>query len=67
MVETNKEKYRKDGFRFLRIAIAIILVKDFNLILKEDVEGNGLSIIIICLSFTELVHNIVFIIFEKVQ
>lgn len=49
------------------IAIAIILVKDFNLILKEDVVGNVLSIIIICLSFTELIHNIVFIILEKVQ
>lgn len=49
------------------IAIAIILVKDFNLILKEDALGNVLSIITICLSFTELVHNIVFIILEKVQ
>ncbi len=48
-------------------AITIILVKDFNLILREDVVGNALSIIVICLSFTELVHNIVFIILEKVQ
>lgn len=49
------------------IAIVIILVKDFNLILTEDVVGNVLSIILLCFSFTELVHNIVFIILEKVQ
>lgn len=47
------------------IAIIILLVKDFNLILKEDVVGNVLSVFIISLSFTELVHNIVFIILEK--
>lgn len=49
------------------VAIAIILIKDFNLILKSDIVGNAMSVIVICLSFTELVHNIVFIILEKVQ
>lgn len=49
------------------VAVVILLVKDFNLILKEDVVGNALSIILLCLSFTELVHNIVFVILEKVQ
>lgn len=47
------------------VAIVILLVKDFNLILKEDVVGNVLSVFIISISFTELVHNIVFIILEK--
>lgn len=48
-------------------AIAIILIQDFTLILKEDVVGNIMSVIVISISFTELVHNVVFIILEKVQ
>ena len=51
----------------LVIAIAIILIKDFTLLLKEDIIGNIMSVIVICISFTELVHNMVFIILEKVQ
>lgn len=47
------------------IATIIILVKDFNLILKEDIVGNVLSVFTITISFTELVHHIVFIILEK--
>lgn len=47
------------------IAIIILLVKDFNLILKEDMVGNILSVLLISLSITELIHNIVFIILEK--
>ena len=47
-------------------AIVILLVKDFTLILREnDVIGNVLSIIVISICFTELIHNIVFIILEK--
>ena len=45
--------------------ITILLVRDFNLILKEDIVGNVLRVIVISLSFTELVHNIVFIMLEK--
>lgn len=48
-------------------AIVILLVKDFNLILQDDVLGNVMCVVVICISFTELVHNIVFIILEKVQ
>lgn len=47
------------------IAVIILLVKDFTLILKEDVVGNILSVFLICFSLTELIHNIVFIILEK--
>lgn len=47
------------------IAIIIILVKNFNLILKEDIVGNVLSVFTISFSFTELIHHIVFIILEK--
>lgn len=47
------------------IAIIILLVKDFNLVLKEDIVGNALSVFLISLSFTELIHNIIFIILEK--
>lgn len=47
------------------VAIIILLVKDFNLILKADIVGNVLSVFVISLSFTELIHNIVFIILEK--
>lgn len=47
------------------IAIIILLVKDFNVILKKDVVGNVLSVFLISLSLTELIHNIVFIILEK--
>lgn len=50
------------------IAIAIILLKDFSLILSEgDIVGNVMCIMLVCFSFTELVHNIVFIILEKVK
>ena len=48
------------------VAIVILLVKDFTLILREnDVIGNVISIIVMSISFTELIHNIVFIILEK--
>lgn len=47
------------------ITIIILLIKDFNLILKEDIVGNILSVLLISLSITELIHNIVFIILEK--
>ncbi len=46
-------------------AIIILFVKDFNVILKEDIVGNILSVFLISLSLTELIHNIVFIILEK--
>lgn len=49
------------------VAIVILLVKDFNRILQEDAVGNVMSVIVICISFTELLHNVVFIILEKVQ
>ena len=48
-------------------AIVIILIQDFTTILKEDVVGNIISVIVIGISFTELVHNVVFVILEKVQ
>lgn len=47
------------------IAAIILLVKDFSLILKEDVVGNILTVFLISLSLTELIHNIIFIILEK--
>lgn len=47
------------------IPMIILLVKDFNLILKEDTVGNFLSVFLISFSLTELIHNIVFIILEK--
>lgn len=47
------------------IAGAIILVRDFNLVLKEDIVGNALSVFIISISFTELIQHVVFIILEK--
>lgn len=46
-------------------AVMILFVKDFNLIWKGDIVGNVLSVFVTILSFTELVHNIVFIILEK--
>lgn len=49
------------------VAIVILLVKDFNRILQDDIVGNVMCVIVICISFTELLHNIVFIILEKVQ
>lgn len=49
------------------VAIVILLVKDFNRILQDDVVGNVMCVVVICISFTELLHNIVFIILEKVQ
>lgn len=47
------------------IAVIILIVKDFSLILKEDIVGNILSVFLIGLSLTELIHNIVFIVLEK--
>lgn len=49
------------------VAIVILLVKDFNRILQDDIVGNVMCVIVICISFTELLHNLVFIILEKVQ
>ena len=50
----------------LLIAVIILLVKDFSLVLNEDMVGNVLTVLLICFSFTEIIHNIVFIILEKV-
>lgn len=49
----------------LLIAIIILLVKDFSLVLKEDMVGNTLTVMLICFSFTEVIHNVVFIVLEK--
>lgn len=69
LAELNKYKagYITSYIYVFAIVIIILLVKDFNMILKEDIVGNGLSIFIISLSFMELIHNIVFIILEKVR
>ena len=49
------------------VAIVILLVRDFKLILQGDMVGDIMSVVLICVSFTEVVHNVVFIIIEKVQ
>lgn len=67
LADLNKYKagYITKYISIFMVAIIILLVKDFNLILQEDIVGNVLSVLVICLSFTELIHNIVFIILEK--
>ena len=47
------------------IAVIILLVKDFSVVLKNDVVGNVLSVLVISISITEIIHNIAFIILEK--
>ena len=47
------------------LVIIVLLVKDFSFMLKENVFVNALSVLLISLSFTELIHNIVFIVLEK--
>jgi len=47
------------------MVIAIILIRDFNIIMRDDFVGFALCIFVISISFMELVHNIVFIILEK--
>lgn len=67
LADLNKYKagYITKYISMFMCVITILLVKDFGLLLKEDIVGNALSVFIICLSFTELIHNIVFIILEK--
>lgn len=48
------------------IAIMILLVKDFRFLFQENNWGNSMSVIICCISFTELIHNLVFVILEKI-
>ena len=50
----------------LLIAVIILVVKDFRPVLNEDMVGNVLTVLLICFSFTEIIHNIVFIILEKI-
>ena len=66
VINNYKASYIAKYVSVFAIAIIILLVKDFNLILSaDDVVGNVLSVILISFSFTELVHNIIFIILEK--
>ncbi len=45
--------------------IIILLANYFKWTLKDDTVGNVLSVFVISLSFTEMIHNIVFVILEK--
>lgn len=60
-----KAGYITKHINMFLVAFIILLVKDFNCILTEDTVGNVLSVLVISMSVTELIHNIVFIVLEK--
>lgn len=64
-LNTYKAGYITKYVSIFIVAIVILLVKDFTVILQEDIVGGIMSVFIISLSFTELIHNIIFIILEK--
>jgi len=47
------------------VPIVVLLLNDFNLMSEEDMVGNVLSVFLVSLSITEIIHNIVFIVLEK--
>lgn len=66
LAEFNKYKagYIAKYISVFAMVIAIIVIRDFNVILKGDFVGFAMCILVIGISFMELVHNIVFIILE---
>lgn len=67
LADLNKYKagYIAKYISVIAMVIAIILIRDFNVIMRDDFVGYALCIFVIGISFMELVHNIVFIILEK--
>ena len=67
LADLNKYKagYIAKYISVIAMAIAIVLIRDFNVIMRDDFVGYALCIFVISISFMELVHNIVFIILEK--
>lgn len=47
------------------IPVIILLMKECNWMPKEDLVGNVLSAILISISITEIIHNVIFIILDK--
>lgn len=67
LAEINKYKagYIAKYISVFAMVIAILLIRDFNVILRDDFVSYASCIFVISISFMELVHNIVFIILEK--
>ena len=68
--ELAKQHRYKAGFitkyiLIIIIILAILLVKDFSILLTDDTVGNILSIYLIVFSLSEIIEEITFLILEK--